>query len=346
MQSDQMRAVLCPGPDRLELSTLPIPEPSAGEVRVRMLACGICGSDLHLLPVGYTGTCIVPGHEMTGEVDAVGDAVDRVRPGDRVVVEPLRACGQCRPCRRGQPALCGESRIYGVHENGGFAEFGCVPETCLYPVAPEVPSELAAMAEPMAVTLHGLDRADVARGSKVLVLGAGTLGLMAVQIAVERGAEVWISARYPHQAELARALGAREVLGEKDANQGALDSLSREVGFDAVIEAIGGGADSLPLALAGVGPGGTISVLGMFTQPITLEPMVLFAKEVTLAWSNCYQRGAPRADFAEAVRLIEENAQTLSALTTHQVALDAISEGFALAGDRRSGAVKVSVRLA
>ena len=345
MRAGHMRAVQCPGPGRLELAELPIPEPAPGEARVRIQACGICGSDLHLLPVGYMGECIVPGHEMTGEVASLGEGVDTLRVGDRVVVEPLRCCGTCPPCRRGQVALCAESRIFGVHANGGFAEFACVPASCLYPVGADVGAAVAAMAEPIAVTVHGVDRAGVDADSKVLVLGAGTLGLLSALIASERGAEVWISARYPHQAELARALGASHVLGEQEASEAALEALSREAGITSVIEAIGGGANSLPLALAGVGPGGTISVLGMFTEPITLPHMPLFLKEATLAWSNCYQRGAPRPDFAEAVRLIETQTDALSALTTHQVALDGIEDGFGLAGDRRAGAVKVSVLL-
>jgi threonine dehydrogenase-like Zn-dependent dehydrogenase len=185
----------------------------------------------------------------------------------------------------------------------------------------------------------------VSSASKVLVLGAGTLGLLGVLAARDRGAEVWISARYPHQAELARAFGASRVLSEQEATLEGLDALRSEIAFDCVLESVGGGANTLPLATAAVAPGGHISVLGLFTDPIELQPSPLFLKEVTLAWSNCYQQGHAPSDFAEAVRLIEAHTDHFAAMTTHQVALDEIERGFALAADRRSGAIKVSIVL-
>ena len=94
-----MRAAVCQGPGRIELEDLPIPEPTAGEVRVRVSACGICGSDLHLLPVGYLGKRVVPGHELAGRIDALGAGVAGLAPGDAVAIEPLRACGACPACR-------------------------------------------------------------------------------------------------------------------------------------------------------------------------------------------------------------------------------------------------------
>jgi len=340
-----MRAVQCSGPGRLEQARLPIPEPGPGEVRVRIAACGICGSDMHLLPFGYAGQCVVPGHEMTGEVDLLGDGVAGLATGDRVVVEPLRSCGACPPCHRGQHALCPESRLLGIHIDGGFAEYACVPAQRLYPIARRIPARLAALAEPMAVAIHGLDRGNVSGDSKVLVLGAGTLGLLGTLAARERGAEVWVSARYPHQADLARAFGATRVLSEAESSLEALDALRGEIDFSCVLESVGSGGNTLPLAAAAVAPGGCISILGIFIEPIELNPALLFFKEVTLAWSNCYQQGRAPADFAEAVRLIEALADTLEPITTHQIALDEIERGFAIAGDRSSGAVKVSVLL-
>ncbi len=345
MPSDSMRAVQCPGPNQLEQVRVAVPEPGPGEVRLRVAACGICGSDLRLLPFGYMGQCVVPGHEMTGEIDALGDGVAGLNTGDTAVVEPLRCCGNCPPCLRGQHALCAAGQIFGVHVDGGFAEFACVPMRRIYPIASRVPAPLAALAEPLAVTVHGLDRGHVSGESKLLVLGAGTLGLLSTLAACDRGAEVWISARYPHQAEIARAFGATRVLSENESSLEGLNALRSEIDFDCVLECVGGGADTLPLAAAAVAPGGHISVLGLFTEPIELHPGPLFLKEVTLAWSNCYQQSQAPTDFAEAVRLIEAHTNRLAPMATHQVALDEIEQGFALAGDRRSGAVKVSVLL-
>lgn len=340
-----MRAAVCPAPGRLALESLPVPQPGPGEARVRISACGICGSDLHLLPVGYLGRCVVPGHEMGGEIDLLGDGVENLATGDRVAVEPLRSCGRCGPCRRGAHALCPDLSIFGVHENGGFAEYAVLPAQRLYPVDPALPVRIAALAEPMAVVVHGVRRGGVGQGSRVLVLGAGTLGLLGTLCARALGAQVWVTARYPHQVELARQLGATRVLGEAEATPEALDALGREVDFDCVLESVGGGADTLALGVRALGPGGTLCVLGLFQRPIQLDPAPLFVKEATLAWSNCYQQSAGDADFSEAIRLIEAHRDRLGELTTHRVALDEVERGFALAGDRRAGAVKVSVVL-
>ena len=340
-----MRAIVCPGPGKLALDRLPVPEPGPGEVRLRVRACGICGSDLHLLPGGYLGNSVVPGHEMTGVVDALGDGVAGVTTGDLASVEPLRACGRCDLCGRGRSALCRELQVLGIHVNGGFAEYALVPSERLFGVPADLPGPLAALAEPMAVVVHGLRRGGVRQGSRVLVLGAGTLGLLAVLAARGLGAEAWITARYPHQAERAGALGAVRVLSEKEGSAEALTTLGNEVGFDCVLESVGGEADTLSLAAAAVAPGGTISVVGLFQRPVSLEPTPLFLKEVTLAWSNCYEHAHDGADFERAVALIDAHRGLLEAVTTHSVGLDAIERGFALAGDRRSGSVKVTVEI-
>ena len=159
------------------------------------------------------------------------------------------------------------------------------------------------------------------------------------------GAEAWITARYPHQAERAGALGAARVLTEAEGSADALTALGNEIAFDCVLESVGGEADTLSLATAAVAPGGTVSVVGLFHGPVSLEPTALFMKEVTLAWSNCYEHAHDGADFARAVALIDANRGLLEAVTTHSVGLDVVEEGFALASDRRSGAVKVTVEI-
>jgi 2-desacetyl-2-hydroxyethyl bacteriochlorophyllide A dehydrogenase len=339
-----MRAAVCQGPGRIELEDLPIPEPAAGEVRVRVSACGICGSDLHLLPVGYLGRRVVPGHELAGRVDALGPGVAGLAPGDAVAVEPLRACGACPACRDGRPALCLALRIFGIHENGGLAEYVTVPAERAFRVPVDLPPRLAALAEPMAVVVHGLRRGGFGPGARVLVLGAGTLGLLCARAARSLGAgEVWVTARHPHQAQLARELGATRVLAETEADELALAAHGREQRFDCVVESVGGEADTLRLACAAAAPGATISVLGLFRHPVRLEPGVMFVKELTIAWSNCYDRTGGSADFEAAIRLLDAHRVELAGVTTHQVKLDEVNRAFALAADRRAGAVKVTV---
>ncbi len=340
-----MRVARVRGPQKWEVAEVPQPDPGPGEVRVRIEACGICGSDLHffrddLMPPGHT-----PGHEMSGVVDALGDAVEGFHEGQRIVVEPIRSCGACSYCRGGRDNLCRDFQVHGIHRQGGFAEFLVVPAKRLYPIADGVGPAVAALAEPLAVSLHGLRRGGFEAGQRVLVLGAGTVGLVTLLAAQGLGAgEVWISARYPHQARLARSLGASRVLGEEEASPSELASLSLKTDFDLVVETVGGRADTLRAACAAIRPGGSVSVLGLFMQGVEVDPFPLLLKEGNLFWSNCYQQGAEDdADFDRAVRLVDTERERLAHLATHQLPLERIEEAFDVASDKQAGAIKVSI---
>lgn len=329
----------------LALESRALPEPEPGQARVRLLACGICGTDLHFHHAGLWAPGHVPGHEMFGEVDALGEGAAGVAIGDRVAVEPILACGRCELCRAGRGNVCPETRLYGIHLPGGFADAICVPSERLFPVADAVPPEIAALAEPVAVAIHGVRRGGVAEGQRVLVLGAGSIGLLSVLAAKAAGAgEVWVSARHSHQAELGRALGADRVLREEECEPGALAGLAGEAPIDCVVETVGGSADTLRAAALAMRPGGTVSVLGVFLGDVALPSLPLLVKEGTLRWSNCYQHTGTGSDFADAVALLTAEREALAALATASVGLDEISRGFEIASDKKAGAVKVTVR--
>jgi threonine dehydrogenase-like Zn-dependent dehydrogenase len=339
-----MRAAVSPGAGRIELTRIPIPEPAPGEVRVRVLACGICGSDLHFFRAGFWAGGTTPGHEMAGEIDALGDGVRSLARGDRVAIEPLRSCGACDECRSGQDVRCRKLAILGVHCAGGFADYVTIPERRAFRVTSDLDPALAALAEPTAVVVHALRRGSLLAGQRVLVLGAGSVGLLAALAARELGAgDVLVTARHPHQAELASALGATRALRESEAGERELTGLGREAPIDLVIETVGGCADTLRLAASAVRPGGQVVVLGLFTQPVALDTLPLLLKETTLIWSNCYARGPGEPDFATATGLLARRRGALAQLARHRVPLDEIARGFALASDKKAGTVKVSV---
>jgi threonine dehydrogenase-like Zn-dependent dehydrogenase len=339
-----MRAALARGREQIEIGRAPIPEPGPGEVRVRLLACGICGSDLHFFHGGFWPAGTTPGHEMAGEIDALGDGVGGLARGDRVAIEPFHTCGVCGECRAGQPVRCRELKIHGIHCGGGLAEFVSVQASRAFRVPADLDPRVAALSEPMAVVVHGLRRGGLCAGQRVLVLGAGTVGLLAALAARELGAgEVFVTARHPHQAELASALGAARVLREAEADPSRLGSLGGEVPIDLVVETVGGSADTLRLAAHAVRPGGNVCVLGLFLGTVALDPLLLLLKEASLIWSNCYARAPGEPDFATATRLVASRRSELAPLLTHSVALSEAPRGFALASDKRSGAVKVSV---
>ena len=284
-----MRAAVVRGAGSVAIARRPVPEPGPGEARVRVEACGVCGSDLHLLANGFFPLDHTPGHEVAGRVEALGDGVVGLACGARVAVEPMRSCGTCASCRSGRYSICREARLAGVHDPGGLAEYALFPATRLHPLPPELEPPLGALAEPMAVVVHALRRGARAAGHRVLVLGAGSVGLLAAAAARRLGAgEVWISARHPHQVKRARELGVARAIAEADASAGGLDALGREAPIDLVVETVGGGADTVRAAAAAVRPGGTVSVVGVFWGAMNLDPMPLLLKEVTLAWSYCY----------------------------------------------------------
>ena len=342
--SERMRVAAAQAPGVLSIEERDLPEPAAGYARVRLQACGICGTDLHFFHAGFWPKGHVPGHEMFGCVDAVGDGVTAVATGDRVAIEPIEACGACPACRAGRGNICPQTKLYGIHAPGGFADALCAPAERLFRVSDDVEPAIAALAEPMAVAVHGVRRGALGKGQRVLVIGAGTIGLLSVLASRAAGAgEVWLSARHPHQAELGRALGADRVLSEAEAAPESLASLGADAPIDLVIETVGGAADTLHAAAAAIRPGGTISVLGVFMGDVALPALPLLVKEGSLVWSNCYEHSAQGSDFADAVELVTAERSALSALTTHQVALDETARGFELASDKGSGAVKVTV---
>jgi L-iditol 2-dehydrogenase len=184
----KITAALFTAPHTFEVKDVDVPAVEPKSVLVRVCQCGVCGSDLHFyrgeLPLP-PGTCM--GHEMSGEVTEVGPGVDDFHPGDRVCIEPLLFCGSCQYCRSGQYQLCRQRQLLGTPLPGGFARYVQVPSYCLYRLPDDIDFEVGSLVEPLAVAVHGLRLAGLSVGDRVLVLGAGTIGLMAVTVAREMG---------------------------------------------------------------------------------------------------------------------------------------------------------------
>jgi threonine dehydrogenase-like Zn-dependent dehydrogenase len=332
-----MHAAYCTGPGSIEVRDVPPPTARADHVTVRVHACGICGSDLHYYGGATPPPKVCLGHEIVGRVT---DAAGAFAPGDPVVVEPLLACRDCPRCRADEPNLCPSLRVLGTMAPGGCADLLQVPPRLLYRVPTDVDLDAAMLTEPLAVGVHAAHLAEIAAGDEVLVLGGGAIGLLATFVAVTRGARVTVSARHPHQAAAARALGATDVVGT--AREEILERCAHAPP-DTVLEAVGGNADTLDLALGAIRPGGRIVALGVFTRPITLAPLRFLMKEVRLVASMTYCRRAPRPDFETALAMLGRDGARLTALITHRVRLADVGRGFAIAADKASGAIKVAV---
>lgn len=307
----------------------------AGWVRLRVEACGICGSDLHFWhghlprPLGTS-----PGHELAGTVvDGPSGLADV-----RYAVSPNVVCGTCIFCTTGRTNLCNRGGPgIGLGRDGGLAELVDAPLRNLAPIPDAVDAVTASLTEPLAVTVRGIGRADVQPDHRVLVLGAGTIGLCAALVARDLAAAVAITARHPHQRAAAERLGVT-VLGEDEAI-----AWGKENRPDLVVESVGGTAGTLGDAVRVVGRGGRIVVLGTFGEPQPVDLQRLMMKEVSLLGSFCYGEGQREPEFTTAARLTGRWRTELAALTTHRLPLARVVDAFGAAMDKTSGAIKVTL---
>ena len=340
-----MRAARFQGTGAIGLRECPTPQPTADRARVRIAFCGVCGSDLHRFRGDLPLITVTPGHELSGVVDAVGPDVSSLRVGDQVAVEPLVPCRACRYCHSGHHQLCPRAEFLAADVDGGFAEYVVLPELMLHRLPPTVSLARAALAEPLAVALHALRLGGVGRGSTVCLLGAGTIGLLVLQAARASGAgRVFITASRPHQAELARRLGADAVVDSGAHVAEDMLRLTDGEGADAVIETVGGHAPTPAQAVDVARRRGRVVVVGAFATPQPFDFRTLVMKELTLVGSHTYDFGPDlRRDFEVARSLIATGAVNLDRFVDRQFPLSRIDEAFQAALHKRDGLVKALV---
>lgn len=336
---EQMQAIVWDGgeyPDGLSYRAFPRPVPGPGWVLVHNRAAGICGSDLHYLLGRRKG--VVParnlpavlGHENAGVVVEVGPGVTRVKPGDRVAVEPLHGCtefgGSCPMCRVGQYQLClmglthvGIPRVRMLP--GGYGEYSVAHESRLFPIPEGLTFTEAALLDILAVGVHAVNIGRPRVGDSVVVLGCGVVGLDLIQcLRVAGVGRIIAVAKYEFQAEAARRLGASEAVvidaGEEPAE--VLPRLAQGAGADQVYECVGGATDGLNLAIMVCRPGGAVVLVGGFTGRPALDLAALQRKEIPLLVSNSYST-APngKREYEIAVELLRTGRVYHKSLATH-----------------------------
>ncbi len=340
-----MKSALLAAPRTFEIAEQDRPEPAAGEALVRVRSVGVCGSDLHFfrgefpLPAGF---CL--GHEVSGAVEALGEGVTGFSKGDAVALELFTVCRACPQCRSGNYHLCRHRKASGIDQPGGLREYMAVPAYDLYKLPDGVDCELGALVEPLAVNVHGLKISGMQYGHRIVILGAGTIGLMGIAAAKAMGAShIAVSARHPHQRSMAQALGADAIY---DATPEGAQQMARSgpaAGADVVVETVGGSADTLAQALTLVAPGGRVCMLGVFTAPVQIHPLLLTLREATIIGSNCYNRSGPKSDYEIAIEIMRREGVTLRQMITHRFPLASVAEAYAAADDKKSGAIKVMI---
>lgn len=237
-----MKAAILKEWKRVEVADVPAPAPGPGEVLIDVAYTGICGSDVHI----YNGdnpiarTPVIPGHEFAGRVAALGEGVEGLALGTRAAIQPLKFCGTCTPCKRGSLHVCEKLIVIGVNQDGGFAEQAVVPADCVFPIPDDLSDETAALAEPFSIATHSLNRGGISPSDRVLVIGAGPIGLYCALTARYVGAkQVHVSEPNPSRRAVAEAYGIATTDPTRTEAAQELRAVSETEGFDLVMETSG-----------------------------------------------------------------------------------------------------------
>jgi L-iditol 2-dehydrogenase len=324
-----MRAAVLQAPGEVRVEERPVPEPGPREVLVRIGAVGVCGSDVHYYEHGRIGPRVVEaplvlGHEASGRIEALGPGASRHRVGDRVALEPGVPCGRCRECRAGRYNLCRDVRFLGTPPiDGAFTDYVAIHEDFAFPLPDGVSDEAGALIEPLAVGVWACRKAGVSAGDRVLVTGAGPIGLLALQAARAHGAtEVVVTDLNPRRLELAARLGA---------------SADADGEFDALLECSGSVA-ALTKGIGALRPAGTAVAVGMGPEEDAVLPLALIqTRELWLTGTFRYANVYPAA-----IALAADGRVDLEAIVTGRFDLDD-TDAALRAGREDPAAVKTMV---
>ncbi len=322
-----MKAAVFYGKHDIKIENIAVPEIKGDEVLVKVAYCGVCGTDVHIYE-GDKGCAevhppIVLGHEFAGEIVAVGENVKNRKAGDRVDVDPNVLCESCPACLAAKGHFCEHMTGIGTMVNGGFAEYVAVPAKQTHLVSPKTDLKAAAMTEPLACCLHGIDMCDIKAGDRVLVIGAGMIGLLMLQLAHLSGA-AFVAVSEPVAAKRAEAkkLGADLCLDPSQMPAEQFEAECRGYGFNCVIECCGL-IKTIEQAVRVAGNKATVMMFGL-TKPddaISLKPYDVFSKELMLrsSYINPYTQ-------ARALALIESGRVDVTGMICPPIPLEKLSE--------------------
>jgi 2-desacetyl-2-hydroxyethyl bacteriochlorophyllide A dehydrogenase len=335
-----MKAAVIETPGRVVVREVHDPLPARDEVIVSVALSGLCGTDLHI----YAGEInyvypIIPGHEVVGTIVEVGDGVADLTPGVRVAFDPNIPCGHCHFCRRLRFNHCLNWQAVGVTRDGGFAERVSVPARVVYPID-DLPFEQAVFIEPLSCVVYGLQRAAPALGDRVLIFGAGPIGLLLMQAVQRAGAaQVVVTDLQQERLELAAQLGAEVTILAHEDQPAALRECAPH-GYDVVVDATG-----VPAVVARcfdyVTPGGKLLLFGVCPEDATIpfSPFDLYRRDVSV-----YGSFALNVTFGPAIELLRGGAIQVEALISHRFPLAQFPQALDMARNRPEPTIKVVVQ--
>ena len=350
-----MKAALWYGKNDVRVEDVKEPDTVEGSVKIKVKWCGICGSDLHeyiggpiFIPVGQphplSGNTapVVLGHEFSGEVVEIGDGVSNFKVGDRVIVEPIVACGKCAACREGKYNICSSLGFHGLcGSGGGFAEYTVFPQEFVHKIPDSMTYEQAALVEPMAVALHSVRMAGFRTGDTALVLGSGPIGIATIECLKSAGAkQVIVLQRKSIRQEYAKRAGADIVLDPTEVNIAEeVMKLTNGIGVNAAFETTGS-KTGFDIGLDSIKFEGILVVTSIWENGIDFNPNVLVFTEKRIVGTLAY-----RHEFPATVALMTDGRIKAEGYITKRVALeDIVEEGFgALTGPEKKKHVKIIV---
>jgi 2-desacetyl-2-hydroxyethyl bacteriochlorophyllide A dehydrogenase len=327
-----MRAIVIDQPNAVELREIETPSPGPGEVRVRSVLAGVCRTDIDMatgaLDSRWMHLPVVPGHEWSGVVDAIGDGVTSVEPGQRVVCEGNIGCMSCARCRAGDTHLCASYDAVGFTRGGGWGEFVVVPSRILHALPDHVSFEAAALVEPGSCVVKALGRARIEPAETVGVVGVGAMGALAIRIArLHSPAAIIAFGLRDEELEFARALGADETVNV--ARDDAENETRRLLGggLDVVVETAGA-VPAVELSTRLVREGGRVVLLGIAGKDheLTVPADRLALRDLSILGSVGYTTAA----WAHMVALLREGVVELDPIITHRFPLERFEDAFAL----------------
>ncbi len=330
---------------RHDLRVVDVDERSVGDnqVKVSIKFCGVCGTDIHIYEGDGGSSAVVPpliiGHEFSGVVSGVGKNVKSVKVGDRVSVDPNDMCGECYFCRNAQAHFCKNSIGIGTTYPGGFAEYVIVREKQVFRIPDSLPFETAALVETVSCCLHGIDLCNIKTGQTTLIIGAGPIGLLMLQLAKMSGAgKIIVSEIVPEKRELALRYGANTVIDPANEDVGAvLNANSENIGC--VIECAGT-VRTIEQAIKYAGKGATVMMFGLVAPEATatIKPYEIFQKEITLTSSfiNPYT-------FDRAIEVLALGKVQTDGIITDIIPLAEINKVFEDVSFRRRGKVLIKI---
>jgi 2-desacetyl-2-hydroxyethyl bacteriochlorophyllide A dehydrogenase len=322
-----MQAARIAEPFKTEVVELSQPAIGPDDVLIQVKAAGICGTDIHILKGEYAFARfpMVPGHEFSGEVVAVGDNVIRFKPGDRVTADPNIPCNRCESCQRNEPNQCENLAAIGVTRDGAFAEYVSAPEAVTFPIGDMSFSD-AALIEPLACVAWGLQRVQIQAGDRVLIFGAGPMGALLAQAVSAAGAsQVDITDMVPWRLTVMEELGVTHALLPDDLSKNAKAFAPQ--GYDVVVDATGVPA-VIQQAPEYARPRGKIWIFGVAPDHATVQfsPYEIFRKDLSIIGSFAVNR-----TFHESIMMIRSGKINLRPLVSHQLPIKDFQEGLRLA---------------